>query len=423
MATSNFKVFNENFNNAETDAQYTADAQRIGGVVPGVAPSALHNKLYRQTSIMAAALGQVVADQGYDASDADLTALEQSLKSALINPATIDFMSRQAIINGNFDVWQRGTSFTNPNGYTADRVANAINADGGSLPANIIHSRQTLTPGDIPSSYYFYRINVDGAGSGFGVNAAYEIYHRIENATRFLCGLNKKLTLTFYARSTIANKRIGVQFSQRYGTGGSPSASENINGQIFNLTSNWQKFAITITTNTLVGKVFGSNDDDYLQIRFPIIWGSTTASTYFGGGTAETFGSAGNIDIAQIQLNAGDQALPIQPRSYAEELVLCQRYLERIGAGVFGQWFSATSAKLYGSFKTQKRVAPTFTLYSSTPSIEEIGVADRSATGATITDNAANSLGFTFTIGGFSGATSGNRAGSRQDFVFADAEL
>lgn len=89
MATNNFKVFNESMSNIESDAQYAADAQRIGGVVPGVASSVLHNKLYRQVSIMVAALGQLAANRGYNASDADLSALVQSLNGALGPPQSV----------------------------------------------------------------------------------------------------------------------------------------------------------------------------------------------------------------------------------------------------------------------------------------------------------------------------------------------
>jgi len=84
--TNKFLVFDENVGNIETDEQYAIDSQRIGGVSTGVAPSALHNKLYRQVSIMAAAIGQVIANQNQNASDADLTTLANALTAAFITP-------------------------------------------------------------------------------------------------------------------------------------------------------------------------------------------------------------------------------------------------------------------------------------------------------------------------------------------------
>ncbi|WP_010502828.1 hypothetical protein [Paenibacillus elgii] len=60
-------------------------------------------------------------------------------------------MARQAIINGNFDVWQRGVSFTNPTSgaYTADRYRVSATPSGGTLPSTISHSRQQSVPGEV----------------------------------------------------------------------------------------------------------------------------------------------------------------------------------------------------------------------------------------------------------------------------------
>jgi len=129
-------------------------------------------------------------------------------------------LARQAIINGNFDVWQRGTSFTNPlsNTYNLDRVSYYGTADGGTDPT-IVVSQQPLTSGEITKSFYFLRMNVNGAGSSYGVNSTHHIRTFIENGTRFLAGLGKKVTISFYARSSIANKKIFIHLNQQYGTG------------------------------------------------------------------------------------------------------------------------------------------------------------------------------------------------------------
>lgn len=84
MASSNFKVFAESVAalNVVSDAEYATDTQRINGVVPGLAPAALHNKLYKQATIMAAALAQVMVERGFDAMDNDYEGLVQSLRQA-----------------------------------------------------------------------------------------------------------------------------------------------------------------------------------------------------------------------------------------------------------------------------------------------------------------------------------------------------
>lgn len=86
MASSNFKVFAEAVAalNVVSDAEYATDTQRINGVVPGLASAALHNKLYKQATIMAAALAQVLVEQGQDALDSDYAGLVASIKKTFM---------------------------------------------------------------------------------------------------------------------------------------------------------------------------------------------------------------------------------------------------------------------------------------------------------------------------------------------------
>lgn len=289
-------------------------------------------------------------------------------------------MARQAIMNGNFDVWQRGTSVSVVDVtklFQADRWFDYVDKNGGTLPT-ITRSRQTLTPGDIANSTYFTRLNVNGAGTSLGVSSAGLYGHNIENGTSKLCGLNKKVTISFYAKSDIANKRICLTLVQNYGTGGSPTADEAIKGTPITLTNVWTKYTVTFTTNTLVGKTFGSNGDDYLGIRIPYIWGTTWGNTNVQTSvTAETFVGSGNIDIAQVQLCAGDVALPFQPKSFEEELRACLRYYEKsyeygtvpgsaVNQGLCGQATpTATTANIEFPLKYQveKMTAVTPTIY------------------------------------------------------------
>lgn len=304
----------------------------------------------------------------------DMTTVTTTAKNAAgaineLQALPVFSMSRQALINGNFDVTQRGASFTNPASlsYTLDRWQTFNSADGGTLPTTIIHSQTATSPGELFGASNFYRINPNGAGSGFGVNASYSIWQKIENAVRYLCGSGKKVTLSFWARSSIAGKRLGIGMRQDYGTGGTPSSTEDLTGQIITLTSSWTKYAATFTTNTLSGKTFGTNKDDNLRPTFIIMWGTSTASQFLGGGTAETFGGSGNIDIAQVQVNAGDQALPFQPRSFAEELALCQRYYQRYDSeqnasiATFGLANATTGGNLVFNLQIKMRILPTLT--------------------------------------------------------------
>lgn len=278
-------------------------------------------------------------------------------------------MARQAIINGNFDVWQRGTTSTNPanNAYIADRFAVVLAADGGTPPSNIIHSRQILTSGDIANAFYHYRINPDGAGSGFGADSYYGIVQRIENGVRFLCGLNKTVTVSFWARSSIANKKIGLTLEQNYGTGGTPSSAEYINGDNWTLTSTWTRYTKTFTTNTLVGKSFGTSSPDILIPWFLTQWGTGTfAGRVNSTGVGETHVGSGTIDIAQVQLYAGNITFPFQPKSYGDELNMCKRYYVKLGGDAYFYFgtcrgISATGAVGFLQLPFEMRINPTVT--------------------------------------------------------------
>nr|DAT99170.1 MAG TPA: baseplate protein [Caudoviricetes sp.] len=104
MANSNFKVFAEAVAalNVVSDAEYATDTQRINGVVPGLASAALHNKLYKQATIMAAALAQVLVEQGQDALDSDYAALVASLKKSLVLSLNGEKPDRNGNIQKNF---------------------------------------------------------------------------------------------------------------------------------------------------------------------------------------------------------------------------------------------------------------------------------------------------------------------------------
>lgn len=84
MASTNFKVFAESVADLDivSDSEYATDTQRINGVAPGLASANLHNKLYKQSTIMAAAIAQVLVERGFNANDNNYKELVQSLRQA-----------------------------------------------------------------------------------------------------------------------------------------------------------------------------------------------------------------------------------------------------------------------------------------------------------------------------------------------------
>lgn len=201
------------------------------------------------------------------------------------------FLSRQALINGNFDVWQRGTSFSASGvTYTADRWQ--INS--GSV------SRQAFTPGQssVPNNpNYFLRSDCSSAPSDP------QLVTKIEDVGT-LAG--QEITISFWAKadSSITFSEGGY-VTQNFGSGGSSEVATNIGS--YSLTTSWQKIAKTVTLPSISGKTIGANNHLYLRLDPP-----NSTSVIF--------------DIAQVQINAGDQTLPFQPKSYNQENMDCLRY-------------------------------------------------------------------------------------------------
>lgn len=102
MAKSNFKVFAESVadTNISSDLDYEVDTQRISGVVPGIAVPKMHNKLYKQATIMAAAIAKVIVQAGYDALDNDFSKLTENIRHTFAG--SVNGVKPDA--NGNIDL-------------------------------------------------------------------------------------------------------------------------------------------------------------------------------------------------------------------------------------------------------------------------------------------------------------------------------
>lgn len=83
MATNNFLIFDASNQNSMSDADYSSNTQRQNGFQSGVARSDVFNKSLRQSSVMAAAIGEILKDKGYTVSDTtDFATLVGYIKSA-----------------------------------------------------------------------------------------------------------------------------------------------------------------------------------------------------------------------------------------------------------------------------------------------------------------------------------------------------
>jgi hypothetical protein len=224
---------------------------------------------------------------------------------------------KNKIINGNFDIWQRSTSNTSSGYFTADRWGSE-HGSGTTKTA----SRQSFTLGqtDVPGEPTYFMRHVVTTG---GTSGAYAVpYQRIESV-RTLAG--KTATLSFWAKAN-ASKNIATEFTQFFGTGGSPSATVNgIGVTTHALTTSWQKFTTTVSIPSISGKTLGSDSNDFLCIFFFLDAGST-----FNARTNSLGNQSGTFDIAQVQLEEGPVATAFEQRHIAQEFALCQRYYQAL---------------------------------------------------------------------------------------------
>jgi len=210
------------------------------------------------------------------------------------------------LINGNFRVWQRGTSFTS-GGYTADRWL--ASGSGGST--------RTVSQYDTVEATGMQVIFTSGGNA----NSRTMIQQKIEDVRTFA---GQEVTLSFEARSTNITQ-ISTDVQQFFGSGGSPSATTTFGGKRHtDIENDWKKFSATFTVPSVDGKTIGTTDAlDCLQVNFFLEAGSD-----FDGRTDSLGTQSGNIILRNVQLEPGPVATPYSHRPYATELALCRRYYQ-----------------------------------------------------------------------------------------------
>ena len=201
--------------------------------------------------------------------------------------ASWDRESPNIIINGDFDIWQRGTTFnltTSTNIYTADRWRFEGNNFTGSLIRYGFNSGQV----DVP----------DGPG--------------------------------YYARWINNTSALSQQFTQRIET----TPPHKLSGQVV-MMSVWLRSASgTIADGDLTWVGGGGNVGEITTTwtKFTKMWTIPTQSgTYYtvGFNVPDTKTLLGGVDIAHVQLEFGSVATTFKSRRFAQELEACQRYYEK----------------------------------------------------------------------------------------------
>jgi hypothetical protein len=229
----------------------------------------------------------------------------------LIGQTTNLFAGKNKIINGDFGVWQRGTSFSMASTvYTADRW---VDVAATAFPTGTV-SRQTFTPGAAPAAGYessfFARLNITAANGC--TNLDYN--QKIEDVRTFA---GQTVTVSFWAKADAAST-MGVYFEQNFGSGGSASVFTSLN--TISLTTAWVRYSTTFTLGSLTGKTIGTSNFLMLGLRMPTSAGVVRVGTYDYWGV-------------QVELGSTATAFQTATGTIQGELAACQRYYYRWTTG------------------------------------------------------------------------------------------
>lgn len=261
------------------------------------------------------------------------------------------------VINGGFDIWQRGTSIaaTAAYFYNADRW---LFVRGGFATGATISRQTTSDTTNLPNIQYAARVQ---RNSGNTSTAYLELSQTIETANS-LPFVGKTVTLSFYARRganySEANNALVASFV--YGTGTDQSVQNftsltSIASSVVGLTTTWQRFVINATIATAATE---------LAMLF----------AYTPTGTAST---NDYFEITGVQLDLGTYTASSAPAfrrsggTLAGELAACQRYYWRTTPGTnsavstYGMAFTTTGVLIPIQNPVTMRVSATSIDYST----------------------------------------------------------
>ena len=282
----------------------------------------------------------------------------------------LDFLpNRNRIINGAFDVWQRGGGgFIATDGmYTADQWRYSQTGAGGTHTVTRVDqpTGSTLISGMNPR--YYLRLSNTVVGSA----TAQIIGQRIEDV-RTLAG--EQCTLSAWIKGTATS--ITAKAVQNFGTGGSPSSAVTTTLGTATPTTSWVRLHVHFTMPSLSGKTIGTAENSFVEIQF------------------DCGSSLGTLDLWGVQLEQNTTQTAFEREPIQQTIAKCQRYYYRntaardlvLGAGIaFAN--GAAAGKAMVAFPVTMRSAPTLASYSN------VGLDDQIAYGSTATTVAIMSSG------------------------------
>ena len=273
---------------------------------------------------------------------------------------------KNKVINGGFDVWQRGTSLTPGGGaYTADRwtVDSAATVVRDTGPSNIPFSYKMTNSAGNPA----IRTRLEFSATG--------------NQAPYING--STWTVSYWAkRSTgTAPANLYAAFLQNLDS----SPVQLTNAELGTVTTSWQRFTHTFTIS-----VTANASADRIMLVPYTNSGSFSGDTWFAG----------------VQLEQGSVATPFTTASgsIGGELALCQRYYWRFSAtggySTFAIGSNAGTTGAYINIQNPVRMRSINSVEYSNIALQEGGDALKPVTGVTIDQSCLDAVSLACTASG-----------------------
>lgn len=291
---------------------------------------------------------------------------------------SINPYKRNAIINGNFQIWQRGASFPSvlDSTYTADRW---IYYETSSMLHSI--SQSTDVPViDLKKPLFSLQIDVNTPSASPAASDYAVLRTKMEgyDLARFLYG--RPCVLSMYIKAAVSGTYAVVIRN-------AAATAAWIVPLVYSTPNVWQRCEAQVDFSTPPGTWNFDHQVGY-TLNIALGCGSSVGSATTGQWlNADIYGYTGfnpsaqanTIKIFGLQFERGDEASPIEEVSFIEELMICQRYYEKsfpynIAPADAADTTNAVQMKasstsqyaIFGwiPFSVVKRINPTMTYYN-----------------------------------------------------------
>lgn len=209
MASTNFKLFDENKTNMMSDTEYNINVQRLNGVQAGIASSQLQNKTLYQTSLVAYSLAQIMMQNGYDANDsAAVSAFVGNMSNSLLQKVLDKATTAEAQNGVNNTKWMTPALTKAAIDILAAKSANILSSEtktlyglGSSAVPDDAFKELGVFKRDLVNYYEWAKVEPDYFGPGSIIDYGAEWVQ--------ICTLNNSSLYIYYSDSyTIVNRKV-----------------------------------------------------------------------------------------------------------------------------------------------------------------------------------------------------------------------